>query len=227
MDPFERLPPELIRLILLHIADFASVQTILSASPWVNSVFHARPRTLILDLVASNPITAVPEIQKLFQGIALIHSPSVHCASLDDYLDMTRENTPSDILSQHLSETEQSQMVQIAARIQHLACICLSTMQRNFVSALEASATGPLSAAVSPQKASRPFSWIESTACTGLCGICNTIRTSGKLWRDRLVPGKKQAAGVGGAGLPIQSKDSMLILSGMESEFLQWKLSGL
>ena len=161
MDPFERLPPELIRLILLHIADFASVQTILSASPWVNSVFHARPRTLILDLVASNPITAVPEIQKLFQGIALIHSPFVHCASLDDYLDMTRKNTPSDILSQHLSETEQSQMVQIAARIQHLACICLSTMQRNFVSALEASATGPLSAAVSPQKASRPFSWIE------------------------------------------------------------------
>jgi hypothetical protein len=75
MDPFKRLPPELVRAILLHTADFASVKNLLSASPWMHSVFPAGPRRIVLDLMALSPITAVPEIQGLFQRIALSHSP--------------------------------------------------------------------------------------------------------------------------------------------------------
>ncbi|KAF9885831.1 hypothetical protein FE257_012303 [Aspergillus nanangensis] len=174
MDPFSQLPPELIRQIIQSTDDFVGLESLLSASPRVSHVFQASPHSLLQDVVTSNPMTTTPKIQKLFWNIARIHKPPpVQCTSLDDYILLTttpRESpSPSPpssmVVSAHLARL----MIQIAAQTQRLACLCLSTLQRNFVAAVGASSTdslaseggGTLSGSCRASKASEPFWWIE------------------------------------------------------------------
>ncbi|KAL4870288.1 hypothetical protein BDV12DRAFT_195435 [Aspergillus spectabilis] len=82
MDPFERLPPEPIQQIIVY-TDFAMVESLILASRRINSVLQVRP-IIVQDLILSNPITAVPEIQKLCYNISSIHN-SIHCTDLAHY----------------------------------------------------------------------------------------------------------------------------------------------
>ncbi|KAK2762135.1 hypothetical protein FQN54_001142 [Arachnomyces sp. PD_36] len=160
MDPFERLPVELIREIIQDIPDFVSLENLLSASPRVNSVYEIEPRKFVEGLILSNSIASVPDIQLIFRNIALINSPSFHCISLDDYTHQTSRDIPA-LLPEDLGNTEISQVIHIAARVQRLACACLLTMRRNFVAAIEASPDISVPAPTRVQRASEPFSWIE------------------------------------------------------------------
>ena len=71
MDPFTKLPPELLARILIYAADFSAVENIISASPRVNAVFQAQP-TIIRDLVSGDPIAGLPKIQTMCYNISLI-----------------------------------------------------------------------------------------------------------------------------------------------------------
>ncbi|KAK6810543.1 hypothetical protein RU639_013712 [Aspergillus parasiticus] len=158
MNAFENLPPEIIIRIIRDAADFVGIQSLLVVSPRVHAVFEAQPYRITEDLILSNPMTTMPEIRNLIRYTALV--PTVHRSSVDNYIAVMCESTSS-VLPRQMSFAELDRIVQIAAQVQRLACVCLSTMQQNFISAVGATAAGSLCGAVRAQKASEPLLWIE------------------------------------------------------------------
>ncbi|KAF4767711.1 hypothetical protein N7455_011200 [Penicillium solitum] len=59
----------------------------------------ASPSHVTLDLIRSNTITTMPEIQQLLYDIATINSPSTHCNSTDSYLKLC-PNQQTDIMAE-------------------------------------------------------------------------------------------------------------------------------
>ncbi|KAL2871452.1 uncharacterized protein BJX67DRAFT_377222 [Aspergillus lucknowensis] len=153
MDPFEKIPPELIRQIILYTADFATVENVISVSPHIFAVLQAH-LTITRDLILDNPITSLPEMQRLCYNIALINSPLTHIVDLPDY-QQSCEGTPS------FSDEQSLCLIQTAAQIQRLACACLSLIQRNLVSAVEHLPASSINGPERAIKAVEPFSWIE------------------------------------------------------------------
>ncbi|KAL4802470.1 hypothetical protein BDV18DRAFT_154178 [Aspergillus unguis] len=140
MDPFTRLPPELIAQILICAADFSAVENILSVSCHVNAVFHADPG-IIRNLILSDPITSLPEIQTLCYNISLIQTYSIHFTTLADYRQRC-EGVPPVEYTQELLVF----LLHLAARTQRLACTCLSLIQQNLISALSGVPAGDIPA---------------------------------------------------------------------------------
>ncbi|KAL4862679.1 hypothetical protein BDV12DRAFT_178490 [Aspergillus spectabilis] len=155
MDPFTRLPPELIVKIIVRVADFSAAESVILASPWVKAVFQGQP-TIIHELIQSDPITSLPEIQKLLHDISLIQTSLVQCDSLTDY-QLKSDKTTAVEYTEELSTC----IIHLAARTQRLACACLALIQSNFVSALSKCEVPTISVFDRVQKASEPFSFTE------------------------------------------------------------------
>lgn len=153
MDSFARLPPELITQIIIYIADFSAVESIISASPQVHAVFQAQP-SIVRDLIQADPITSFPEIQKLCNNISLIHSSLAQCPDLAHY-QQACDRIPN------FGYTEALCMLRLAAQTQRLACTCLTLIQNNLVSALCEVPAGSLSGPDRVRKVREPFSWTE------------------------------------------------------------------
>ncbi|KAA8646798.1 hypothetical protein EYZ11_009955 [Aspergillus tanneri] len=155
MDPFTKLPPELLAKILVYTADFSAVESIISASSRVNTVFRAQP-TIVRDLISFDPITSLPEIQIMCHNISLIRTLSAQFPSLADYQQRCENNPP-------IKYTEElaSFILHLVARTQRLACACLTLIQQNFVSALNEIDAGDISASNRVQIACEPFSFTE------------------------------------------------------------------
>ncbi|KAL4864930.1 hypothetical protein BDV12DRAFT_188581 [Aspergillus spectabilis] len=154
MDPFSKLPAEIIQEIVCQGADFIGVNSLLTVSPWVNAVFRAQPQLITSHLITFNPMTQTQAIQDLCWKVTLIHCPIFSSTSLDDYIEQTRPPQTRYTFPGYVSTDDLSRIIQITAQIQRLMCICLSTMQRSFLSALR---TQPEQA----QNANDSFSWIE------------------------------------------------------------------
>ncbi|KAJ5169805.1 uncharacterized protein N7500_002588 [Penicillium coprophilum] len=161
MDPFERLPVELIYHILLFTSDFVGVESLLVASPRVRAVFLDRPGLIFQEMMESNSISSAAPIRKIIQKVRLLHSPSSNFHNFEEYIQCTERT--GDQLGIHSNDAEVLQMMQVCAQIQRLACTCLWTMQENFISAVGASPAGPLSGSMRAQKAAKPFSWVEES----------------------------------------------------------------
>lgn len=161
MDPFERLPAELINRILLPASDFVGIESLLIASPRVHAIFHDRPGLLFQELVASNAIASATPIQDITQKVRLLHSPSFNVHSLEEYIQCTNGVHHQPNINSYGAEV--LEMVQISAQIQRLACKCLSTMQQNFISVVSGLPAGSLSGSIRAEKAARPFSWVEES----------------------------------------------------------------
>ncbi|KAL5336594.1 hypothetical protein BJX70DRAFT_400533 [Aspergillus crustosus] len=156
MDPFERLPFELIEQILLSI-DFATVESLLSASPRIHSIFQAQP-TLVQALIHSNQITSMPEIAALCYNISFIHSSDEEaCSNLSHYKQLCA--APKDVAFSTFLESWQ--FIRLAAHIQRLACLCLTHFRRNLVAAVNRTPLKNMTGPQRAQKASTPFSWTE------------------------------------------------------------------
>jgi hypothetical protein len=125
MDPFRRFPPEIMQQFIIHTADFVAVENLSSASPWANAVFHAQPRAITADLIASNPITATPETQRLIRDTVILYTPSIHCRSLGEFQQTWKNKNGllSDLLPQQITATETLRLIPVAAKIQRIACI--------------------------------------------------------------------------------------------------------
>ncbi|KAL4867880.1 hypothetical protein BDV12DRAFT_170488 [Aspergillus spectabilis] len=155
MDPFTQLPPELIVKIIVRITDFSAAESIILASPWVKAVFQGQP-TIIQELIQSDPITSLPEIQKLLHDISLIQTSLVQCDSLTDYQLKSDKTTAVEYTEELLTC-----IIHLAARTQRLACACLALIQSNFVSALSKCEVPTISVFDRVRKASEPFSFTE------------------------------------------------------------------
>ncbi|KAL4903619.1 hypothetical protein BDW74DRAFT_168808 [Aspergillus multicolor] len=135
MDPLNFFPAEIIHKIIPHTADFVGIESLLTASPWVNA------------------------IKQLLRNVAIIYSPSTDCSSHDQYREMCYG--PYGQSSGRKAPRPNDRRWIIAdppftARIQRLACMCLHSMQQKFVSAV-VNSQGPLVA----ERAAKPISWIE------------------------------------------------------------------
>lgn len=163
MDPFTNLPTEIILQVLSHTTDFVGFESLISTSSWVNAVFRSQPYKVTLDLIRSNSITTMPEIQQLLRNIAIIKSPLVHCDNLESYLHLCANSQTNGMpdsalntLPEQMTTREILHIIHIAANIQRLACMCLYTMQQNFISAV----TNSLGSAAA-LRAAEPIVWIE------------------------------------------------------------------
>ncbi|RDW81443.1 uncharacterized protein DSM5745_05000 [Aspergillus mulundensis] len=153
MDLFGRLPPELIHQIIFYLADFPDVESIVSASPRVSAVLHARPK-LAHDLLRANSITGTPEIQRICYHTAFIDAGLIRCTDLRHYQYACRSMPIG-------SYAEALCIIKLAARIQRLACACLSLSQENFVTAVgKHPALGEL-ASERAQLVNTSFTWME------------------------------------------------------------------
>ncbi|KAL3457820.1 hypothetical protein BJX64DRAFT_280325 [Aspergillus heterothallicus] len=132
MNIFEKLPHELIVMVIQQIDDFVGLESLLACSPWVNAVFRDRPRRRLLDVISINPMTQTPDIIELFRNIILIRC--TYCRSFEEYRLRCRDTT--NILLQYMTLSEIFEAIHVAAQIQRLACLCLSIMQQNFTNAL-------------------------------------------------------------------------------------------
>lgn len=83
MDPFDKLPPELIQVILTDAADAIATESLRYVSLRVHAVFQADPKAY-LNLVTANSITQRPEIYRLIQNVAVLCSKT-HCPNLEEY----------------------------------------------------------------------------------------------------------------------------------------------
>lgn len=154
MDPFLQLPVELICQILEDTADFVGVESLTSVSRPARAVLQANSPAIMQAISASHPIASQPEIKSLVSNIVILHSPSIHCATLDGFKQLAAEVHELDSPQRFHSPQVACRILHIAAQIQRLACVCLAKLQREFSCAVEAS---PLHA----QQANRPFSCIE------------------------------------------------------------------
>ncbi|CAG8917901.1 unnamed protein product [Penicillium salamii] len=154
MDPFQQLPAELIRQIIGDTADFVGTESLISVSRHARSVFKLDTYAITRVLLSSNPITSQLEIKRLLSNIAVIHSPSIFCASLDEYMEAAASNETLDSPHQLQTPDVACRVLHIAAQIQRLACICLSKLRREFVIAV-----GGLPAHA--KNANMSFSWME------------------------------------------------------------------
>lgn len=154
MDPFRRLPVELIFQIFEDTADFIGVESLTSVSRPARAAFHADPQAIMQAISTSNPITSQPELRLLVSKIAILHNPSSHCSTLDDYEKVTALNDRIHSSQRFQSPEVACRIFHIAAQIQWLACVCLSRLQKEFASAVGTSL-------LLAQQANEPFSWIE------------------------------------------------------------------
>ncbi|KAL4799249.1 hypothetical protein BDV19DRAFT_385499 [Aspergillus venezuelensis] len=156
MDPFNQLPPELIAQILIYTASFSAVESAISASPRVHAISQAQP-TMLRDLILSDPMTRLPEIQNMCYNLSLIQTNSVEFTSLAEYQQHFQIGPPAIEYTKELSTF----MLHLTARTQRLACACLSLIQQNLVSALDGIAAGNIPAPTRISIAREQFSFKE------------------------------------------------------------------
>ncbi|PWY83665.1 hypothetical protein BO94DRAFT_536359 [Aspergillus sclerotioniger CBS 115572] len=151
MDPFQRLPVEIIKSIVHHIPDFVGVESLLLVSARVKAVFQYDPCAVDLDdLLASTYLLAMPDVPSTFRHVALIHRQSVSASSDDGDIESASENSP-------MGSATLLHMIHTAAQIQRQACACLLTMRRKFCTSVETH----LATSIVNEDFAGPFSFIE------------------------------------------------------------------
>ncbi|CAG8275055.1 unnamed protein product [Penicillium salamii] len=81
MDPFRRLPVEIVIMILSCCCDFTSLDTLLLLSPWALCVFNGSYRKITESVLKVCPLTAV-KLHHLFRLAILIETNSFTCSVL-------------------------------------------------------------------------------------------------------------------------------------------------
>lgn len=182
MDPFQRLPAELVGQIIRNTADFVGVDSLITVSRQARAVFQLNSSSIVQDLVSSNSITSQPEIKKLLSHIAFIHRPSIRCTSLDEYMQLAnREEGALGLpFCQKDSDSDLAcRILRIAAQTQRLACACLSALRQGLATAVGTSSNRT-------QMANGPFSYLEEYrvywALWHLRRYSDLRKTAGQKW---------------------------------------------
>ncbi|RHZ64477.1 hypothetical protein CDV55_100122 [Aspergillus turcosus] len=136
MDPFNKLPNEIIVQILKSCSDFTSLDGLLQMSPVVNNVFNYFYADITEAVLKSCPMTS-HGIEENFQFLVAIYSTTAFTpATVVDFL----QRKPGDPFPPALEAFQSfraldsvapfKQAVATAAKIHRLACACLDTFIR-------------------------------------------------------------------------------------------------
>ncbi|PYH87218.1 hypothetical protein BO82DRAFT_408390 [Aspergillus uvarum CBS 121591] len=133
MDGFRGLPHELLAIIVRNTADWISLESSILASPPVTAPFEPGESPdapaesdaiyLVKEVLQANPVMN-SGLDHYFYMCAALRRRSVNDRSLADFLarDFSLETTRTTMTRASLRE-----MVGVAANIQRLACICLTS----------------------------------------------------------------------------------------------------
>jgi hypothetical protein len=136
MDPFNKLPTEIVLCILHHTTDFVGLDSLLCVSPWIRAVFQASALQITEDILAGCPYTW--RLESLFRTSTLIRTPAFQCSTFHEFHKRTRD-TPAFIKAWNDDQFSHSKtlrsMIRVAARVQRLSCAVISTML-NFCASL-------------------------------------------------------------------------------------------
>lgn len=159
MDPFNKLPTEIVLCMLHHTTDFVGLDSLLCVSPRIQTVFQASALRITEDILAGCPYTW--RLEPLFRTSALIRTPAFQCSSFNEYHSRTRD-TPAFIKAWKDDQFSHSNtlrsMIRVAARIQRLSCAVISTMLDKLRLAGQSSSVLPPGWEV---HGLAPSSWIE------------------------------------------------------------------
>ncbi|BCS21106.1 uncharacterized protein APUU_21538S [Aspergillus puulaauensis] len=193
MDPFAQLPAELIQHSLIYTPDFVAIEGLLSVSARVNAVFKAQP-SIIHSIILGNTVTRFPEIQRLIYNLTLINA--FYYPDLPQYR-LTCEGTPK------LDYKASVEILHVAARVQNLACACLSFMQDTLASTFSAIPAGGLSGPERAGKARKPSPGSKNTAPIGPSSTSTITPPSAKRQQDAGT-GRQSRGDLDGSRCPIR-----------------------
>jgi hypothetical protein len=144
MDPFNKLPTEIVLCILHHTTDFVGLDSLLCVSPWIRAVFQTSALQITEDILAGCPYTW--RLESLFRTSTLIRTPAFQCSTFHEFHKRTRD-TPAFIKAWNDDQFSHSKtlrsMIRVAARVQRLSCAVISTMLNNLRLAGESSSVLP------------------------------------------------------------------------------------
>lgn len=127
VDPFERLPVEIVLRIIELTADFVAIESLLKFSPWVNAVFEGNAPA-VTESVLTKCSIMVHEMPQVFRAVGHIRSISCKYTSFAEFTEyMHVHSSLADLSTGALRE-----LLEIAANIQRLACACLETLLSRF-----------------------------------------------------------------------------------------------
>ncbi|RAH48186.1 uncharacterized protein BO95DRAFT_512455 [Aspergillus brunneoviolaceus CBS 621.78] len=133
MDGLRSLPHELLAMSIGYAADWVSLESLILTSPLLAALFEpgefpdaladSDAIYLVKENLQANPVMT-SELDRYFFMCAALRRPSVTDSSLADFLarDFSLETTKTTMTRASLRE-----MVAVAANIQRLACICLTS----------------------------------------------------------------------------------------------------
>ncbi|GAD98561.1 hypothetical protein PVAR5_7258 [Paecilomyces variotii No. 5] len=130
MDPFDRLPVEIINIIIEYTADWFALNSLLEVSPKVTAIFDYSDQEAIRfteSALANNSITR-HRLHRLYRMSARLRDPSLTCDNLAEFISRDHAepfHSPSEEAS--VSRTTLRNMVKTASTLQQWACACLTT----------------------------------------------------------------------------------------------------
>ncbi|KAJ5691411.1 hypothetical protein N7488_012146 [Penicillium malachiteum] len=186
LDRLELLPTEIICFII-DALDFVGLESLLELSPRVLAIFNRDPISITETIISCCPVTR--KLNAIFREVALIHTPSIHFNSIDDY-DLHRHCDTVEAFRLRLKGVSPSDirlvmrdMICVAAHIQSLACTCLNIMRQNLH---HVATINPLFPETAVSAASREPSWLEELrvyrALWSLKSVSNIAKAAKGIW---------------------------------------------
>ncbi|PYI26622.1 hypothetical protein BP00DRAFT_460871 [Aspergillus indologenus CBS 114.80] len=171
MDGLKGLPHELLAMIVRNTAEWVGLESLILTSPPVTALFEpgespdapADPDaiSLVKEVLQANPVMN-SGLDRYFYMCAAVRRSSVNDSSLADFLarDFSLETTRTTMTRASLRE-----MVGVAANIQRLACICLTsflTRLRAILPKYLAGVNGTATPPTPPPHPQQSSSWSQS-----------------------------------------------------------------
>jgi hypothetical protein len=159
-DLFQKLPPEVILLIVKDTADFVGLNSLIHASKWIANVISHYLFDITEELLASFPMTRNGN-EKLFLFSSFINEPGLKCSDLDDL-----QSKFTDLSLGNFNEKTIYRTLRQGAHIQRLACACISKLRENLEIGLESAMDAEWEKSLFPdwrQQMTAEASWVEES----------------------------------------------------------------
>lgn len=157
-DLFQKLPPEVILLIVKDTADFVGLDSLMHASKWIADLILHHLFDITEELLASFTMTR-DGTESLFLISCLINEPGLKFSDLDDLQSKFTELSLGNFNEKTIYRT-----LRQGAHIQRLACACISKLRENLEIGLESAMDAEWEQNLFPgwrQQMTAEASWVE------------------------------------------------------------------
>jgi hypothetical protein len=130
-DLFQKLPPEVILMIVKDTADFVGLDSLMHASKWIADIVLYNLFDVTEELLASFPMTR-NGTENLFLISCLIKEPGLKSSDLNDL-----QSKSTELFLRNFNEKTIYRTLRQGTHSQSLACACISKLRENLEIGLE------------------------------------------------------------------------------------------